>query len=199
VYEPACGPISPASQLSSDAAQACPKHDPAEAKRLLDEAGVQTPFTVNLIVGNTPDGRRVGEAIKSMAEAGGFDVQLEPTEFASSLDLTDAGQFQAFQIGWSGRVDPDGNLAPFVTTRGSQNIAGYSNSEIDAWVKEARAAQDVKERQELYGKIIGKLQEDAPLIYLWRQKNILGVNQKVGGVKMYGDGIARFGTAGFVE
>jgi peptide/nickel transport system substrate-binding protein len=199
VYAPACGPISPASQLSSEAAQACPKFDPAESKRLLGEAGVATPLRISLVVANTPDGRRIGEAVKSMTAAGGFDVQLEPTEFASSLDLTDAGQFQAFQIGWSGRVDPDGNIAQFVTTRGSQNVAGYSNPEVDAWVKEARATQDVGKRRELYGRVIGKLQEDAPLIYLWRQKNILGVNNSVGQVRMYGDGIVRFGTAGFVE
>lgn len=160
---------------------------------------MQTPFPIGLTVPNDPDNRRAGEAIKSMAEAGGFAVQIEPTEFASALDLGDAGEFQSFRLGWSGRVDPDGNLAQFVTTRGSQNIAGYSDDQIDAWVKEARTTQDVDERKELYGKVVKKLSEDAPIIYLWRQKNILGVNEKVGGVKMFVDGIARFGTAGFVE
>jgi peptide/nickel transport system substrate-binding protein len=199
VYGPACGPVSAAAQLSSDAAQVCPKHDPAEAKKLLAEAGVATPLKLTLIVQNSPDNRRIGEAIKSMAAEGGFDVAIEPTEFASALDLTDAGKFQAFQLGWSGRVDPDGNIAPFVTTRGSQNIAGYSDPEMDSLVKEARAAQDVNKRRELYGKVVGKLQEDLPLIYLWRQKNVLGVSNKVGQVRMYGDGIVRLGTAGFVE
>jgi peptide/nickel transport system substrate-binding protein len=199
VYAPACGPISAASPLSSDAAQACPKHDAAEAKKLLSEAGVQTPFKVSLIIGNTPDGRRIGEAIKSMTAEGGFDVQLEPTEFASSLDLTDAGKFQVFQIGWSGRVDPDGNITPFVSTKGSQNIAGYSNPDVDKWLTDARAAQDTGKRKELYGKVVQKLQEDAPLIYLWRQPNLVGLNNKVGGVQMFGDGLVRLGTAGFVE
>ena len=199
VYSPACGPISSANPLSSDAAQACPKHDAAEAKKLLGEAGVSTPFKISLIIGNTPDGRRIGEAVKSMAAEGGFDVQIEPTEFASSLDQTDAGKFQVFQIGWSGRVDPDGNLSPFVSTKGSQNIAGYSNPDIDMWLTEARAAQDMGKRKELYGKIVGKLQEDSPLIYLWRQPNLLGVTDKVGQVQLFGDGLIRLGTAGFVE
>ena len=199
VYSPACGPISPASPLSSDAAQACPKHDPAEAKKLLAEAGVQTPLKFSLIVGNTPDGRRIGEAVKSMAADGGFDVQLEPTEFASSLDLTDAGKFQVFQIGWSGRVDPDGNITPFVSTKGSQNIAGFSNPDVDQWLTQARAEQDTGKRKELYGKVVGKLQEEAPLIYLWRQKNLIGTSKKVGQVQLFGDGLMRVGTAGFVE
>jgi peptide/nickel transport system substrate-binding protein len=198
-YTAACGPIGPASPLSSDAAQACPKHDPAEAKRLLSEAGVATPVKVTLIVGNDPDNRRIGEAIKSMTTDGGFDVQLEPVEFASSLDLTDAGKYQLFRIGWSGRIDPDGNLTPFVQTKGSQNISGYSNQEVDGWLNEARAEQDADKRKELYGKVVAKLQEDAPLIYLYRQKNLTGVSSKVGQVREYGDGIVRFGTAGFVE
>jgi peptide/nickel transport system substrate-binding protein len=198
-YTPACGPISPASQLSSDAAQECPDHDPEQAKRLLTEAGAQMPVPISLIVDNTPQGRRTGEAIESMAAEGGFDVQVEPTEFASSLDVTDAGQFQAFQIGWSGRVDPDGNLASFLRTRGSLNIAGYSNPDVDKLISDARATSDVDERRELYGELVGKLHEDWPLIYLWRQKNILGVSNKLGQVTMYGDGIVRFGTAGFVD
>jgi peptide/nickel transport system substrate-binding protein len=198
-YTPACGPVSPASQLSSDAAQACPKHDAAEAKKLLSETGLPTPVKVTLIVPNDPDNRRTGEAIKAMAGEGGFDVQLEPTEFASSLDLTDAGKYQLFRIGWSGRVDPDGNITPFVQTKGSQNIAGYSNPEVDGWLNEARAAQDTGKRKELYGKVVAKLQEDAPLIYLYRQKNLTGVSNKVGQVREFGDGILRFGTAGFVE
>lgn len=198
-FSPACGPVSPASQLSSDAAQACPEHDPAEAKRLLAEAGVTAPLQVDLIVGNDPDNRRIGETIKAMAAEGGFDVQLEPTEFASSLDLTDTGRYQTFRIGWSGRVDPDGNLTPFVRTKGSQNIAGYSAPEVDAWLDEARASQDVAKRRELYGKVVAKLQEDAPLIYLYRQKNLTGVSNTVGQVREYGDGILRFGAAGFVE
>lgn len=199
VYTPACGPISPAAQLSSDVAQACPKHDPAAAKRLLADAGVPTPVKVNLTVVNDPDNRRVGEAIKSMAAEGGFDVQLEPTEFASSLDLTDAGKYQMFRIGWSGRIDADGNITTFVQTKGSQNISGYSNPQVDQWLNDARATQDTAKRKDLYGKVIAQIQQDNPLIYLYRAKNLVGLSDKVGGVKMYSDYILHFDGAGFVQ
>ncbi|HEU5470243.1 MAG TPA: ABC transporter substrate-binding protein [Actinophytocola sp.] len=198
-FEPACGPISPANPLSSDAAQACAPHDPAGAKKLLSDAGLTTPLQVSLIAANTPDGTRISEAIKSMATEGGFDVQIQPTEFASSLDLTDAGKFQLFQIGWSGRVDPDGNITPFVQTRGSQNISGYSSQQVDDWLNQARAERDASKRKDLYGKVVGTLQQDSPLIYLWREKNLTGVSDKVGQVREYGDGLVRLGTAGFFE
>lgn len=196
-FSPACGPIGPDSPLSSPAAQACPKHDPAAAKQLLTEAGVSMPVKVGMVITNTPQNRLLGEAIQAQAREGGFEVELQPTEFSAALDQTDAGQFQTFQIGWSGRVDPDGNIATFLTTKGAQNIAGYSNPEMDRLIEQARATSDEGQRRELYGQVVAKVQEDAPLIYLYRQKNLTGVAASVVGVKVYGDGIIRAGTAGF--
>jgi peptide/nickel transport system substrate-binding protein len=197
-FSPACGPISPESPLSSDAAQACPPHDPAQAKRLLGEAGVPTPLKVGLVISNTPQERLLGEAIQAQAREGGFEVELQPTEFSASLDQTDAGRFQMFRIGWSGRVDPDGNIATFLTTKGGQNVSGYSNTEVDRLIEEARSTSDEAKRRELYGQLLTRVRQDAPLIYLYRQKNLTGVLATVGGVRVFGDGILRFGTAGFV-
>jgi peptide/nickel transport system substrate-binding protein len=196
-FSPACGPISPDSPLSSAAAQACPKHDPAAAKALLGQAGVSTPVKVGLVIANTPQARLLGEAVQAQAREGGFEVTLQPTEFSASLDQTDAGRFQMFQIGWSGRVDPDGNIATFLETQGAQNIAGYSNPDVDKLIEDARATTDAGKRRDLYAQLITKVHEDDPLIYLYRQKNLLGVSSKVGGVRMFGDGIIRLGTAGF--
>lgn len=196
-FTPACGPISAASPFSSDAAQACPAHDPAAAKQLLGDAGVTTPFKVSMIIGNTPQGALLGQAIQAQVKDGGFELELIPTEFAASLDQTDAGDYQMFQIGWSGRVDPDGNIANFVRTAGSQNNSGYSNPAVDALIDQARAEPDVAARRDLYGKVISQLHQDLPLIYLYRQKNFTGVVRTVVGVQVYGDGLLRFATAGF--
>ena len=196
-YTPACGPISPASPFSSDAAQACPKHDPAAAKQLLTQAGVTVPFKVSMVIGNTPDAARLGQAVQAQVKEGGFELELQPTEFAASLTQTDAGQYQMFQIGWSGRVDPDGNIANFVSTEGSQNISGYSNAAVDSMIAQSRAEADVAKRRELYGKVITQLHQDDPLIYLYRLKNFTGVARTVVGVQVYGDGLLRFKTAGF--
>jgi peptide/nickel transport system substrate-binding protein len=196
-FSPACGPISPGSPLSSDAAQACPAHDPAGAKQMLTAAGVTVPLKVSMVIGNTPEARRLGEAIQAQVKEGGFDLELVSTEFSASLDQTDAGKYQMFQIGWSGRIDPDGNIANFVRSQGSQNICGYASASVDGLIDRARAETDVAKRRDLYGQIITALHQDAPLIYLYRVKNLTGVSSKVVGVKMYGDGLIRLGSAGF--
>lgn len=198
-FAPACGPISPASPLSSDAAQQCPAYDPAAAQDLLAEAGVETPVEIEMIIGTDAQARRLGEAIQAQASEGGFDIQLTPTEFSAALDQVDQGQFQTFQIGWSGRVDPDGNIASFLTTQAPLNTAGYSSSEADALIEAARASSDLAERQELYGELHSIVRQDVPIIYLYRQKNLTGVADTVTGVEVYGDGLLRFAHAGFVD
>ncbi|HEY9483682.1 MAG TPA: ABC transporter substrate-binding protein [Micromonosporaceae bacterium] len=197
LYSPACGPISPASPFSTPAAQVCPKFDPAGAKALLAQAGVATPVKVSMIIGNTPAAATLGEAIQAEVKEGGFDLRLDPTEFAASLDQTDAGKYQSFQIGWSGRVDPDGNIANFVSTLGSQNNDGYSNSTVDSLLEQARSQADVSARGNLYAQVITQLNKDVPIIYLYRQKNFTGVARTIVGVQVYGDGLLRFKTAGF--
>ena len=101
------------------------------------------PVKVSMVIGNTADARRLGEAVQAQAKEGGFDLELQPIEFAASLTQTDAGKYQMFQIGWSGRVDPDGNIANFVRTNGSQNISGYSNPAVDTLLDQARKSADV--------------------------------------------------------
>jgi peptide/nickel transport system substrate-binding protein len=196
-FTPACGPISAASPFSSDAAQKCPAHDPAGAMTLLSQAGVTTPLRVSMVIGNTPQAALLGQAVQAQVKEGGFELELIPTEFAASLDQTDAGNYQMFQIGWSGRVDPDGNIANFSRSAGSQNISGYSNPSVDALIDQARAEPDVAARRDLYGQVITQLNQDLPIIYLYRQKNFTGVARSVVGVQVYGDGLLRFGTAGF--
>jgi peptide/nickel transport system substrate-binding protein len=198
-FAPACGPISPASPLSSDAAQACPAYDPAAALDLLAQAGVETPVQVEMMIGTDAQARRLGEAIQAQASEGGFDIQLNPTEFSAALDQADQGRFQAFQIGWSGRVDPDGNIASFLTTQAPLNTAGYSNSQADQLIEAARASSDLAERRQLYGDLLTLVAQEDPIIYLYRQKNLTGVSDTVAGVEVYGDGLLRLAHAGFVE
>ena len=40
-----------------------------------------------------------------MEKEAGFDVKITSTEFATSLNLADKGQFEAYVLAWSGRAD----------------------------------------------------------------------------------------------
>ncbi|MET7951163.1 ABC transporter substrate-binding protein [Micromonospora sp. NPDC005324] len=193
----ACSPISPASTFSSPEAQTCPAHDPAKAKQLLAEAGVQTPYTVTMLASNSPDTLRLAQALQSMVKDGGFDLKINPVEYSSLLDEQDRGNFELLQLGWSGRIDPDANITNFVGTGASQNVAGYSNPQLDTLLTQARQAGDVEERRKLYGQAVTLLQQDDALIYLYRQRNLTAVSKQIQGLQVYPDGVIRAAFAGF--
>lgn len=199
LYEPACSPVPPHNPLAPPQASQCPKRDLDEAKRLIQSTGVPTPIRFEMIINTDTEGRRIGEAIQSMAAEAGFQITLRPVEFAASLDESDAGRYEAFQIGWSGRVDPDGNLYNFHATDGSQNITRPPDQGVDALLQQGRAEQDPDRRRELYAELLDLLNERANIVYLWNPKNYTGVTRTVRGVEVRPDGLIRVIRAGFTD
>jgi peptide/nickel transport system substrate-binding protein len=199
LYDTACSPISPASELSSPAAQKCFPHDPAKAKALIKEAGVTAPVPLTMLTANTPDSLRLAQALQSMVKEGGFDMKIKPVEYTSLLDAQDQGDFESLQLGWSGRVDPDANITSFVGTGGSLNVSGYNDKTVDALLEKARQSTDVAERRTLYGQAITKLHDDEPIVYLYRQRNLTGVSTSVKGVQVFPDGVIRVAFAGLAK
>ncbi len=168
-----------------------PARDVAKAKALLKEAGATLPVPVSLMVPNNPDLRQAAEVIQSMAAEAGFNVQIAATEFASALQAESRGDYEAFILAWSGRVDPDGNLYSFLHSTGALNTSKYSNPAVDKALDEARLTADPARRRELYAGMWAAARQDLPIIYLWTQKNIAGLSAKVEGFRPMPDGMIR--------
>ena len=192
---PDCSPISPALKAWRDPTFKCPKHNLALAKRLVKASGEKTPISVNLMLGTDSVNAKLGAVIQSEAGKAGFKVNLQPTEFTTSLNRADAGQFDMFAVGFSGRVDPDGTTYGFIHTGGSLNDSGYSNKTVDRLMDGARASRKVPARKAAYYKAFKIVQKDRPLIYLWHPINYTGVSKKISGVQVFGDGLIRVAFA----
>jgi peptide/nickel transport system substrate-binding protein len=197
-YAPGCTPLPPASPYHDESIE-CTKRDVERAKEIIADAGVETPVPVTLTVGTSPENLRLAQVIQSQAKEAGFDVQVAPTEFASALDASDAGDFDTFQVGWSGRVDPDGNIYNFLHTGAPLNITGESNPELDQLLEQARLTDDQAERKRLYSEALQTAAEDRPILYLYHPVNYLATTPEVAGVEYYADGLPRLKTAGFAQ
>ncbi len=197
-YTPGCTPLPPVSPFHDPAIQ-CASRNLDEAKRLVAASGVATPIPVKLTLGTSPENLRLGQVIQSQAKEAGFDVQVQPTEFASALDASDAGKFDTFQVGWSGRVDPDGNIYNFLHTGAPLNIAGESNPRLDDLLEKARVVSAEAERKALYSEAIRIAAEDRPIIYLYHPKNFLVTTPDVAGLEYFADGLPRLKTAGYAQ
>jgi peptide/nickel transport system substrate-binding protein len=170
-----------------------PARDLARAKELLKQAGVPLPVPVVLTVTNGPDLQQAAEIIQAMEAEAGFDVKVKVMEFASSLQAGYGGDFQAYMIGWSGRVDPDGNMWQLLHSRGTFNYGKWSNPEADKLLDAARLASDLGQRRELYSKFWELERQDLPLIYLWTTKNLVAMKPGLQGFRQVPDGLIRLG------
>ena len=140
-----------------------PPRDVAKAKALLAQAAVPHPgFT--LITGNSPVETQVGEVVQSMAAGAGFDIKLQAMESNALTNATKAGAYQAAFVLWSGRADPDGNVAIWEACDGFLNWGKYCNPTFDDLLVRARGTPDVVQRQALYQQLSDIYLEDRPHI-----------------------------------
>ena len=166
------------------------------AKAAFARSGASSGVTVRLMLGTDPVAARLGQVIQSMEKAIGINVVLEPTEFVTSLNHEDAGQFETFAIGWSGRIDADGNTFNFLHTTGSQNDSGYSNPVVDRAMSNERKAASLTARLASFHAALAQAAKDRPIIYLYHAVNRDAQSTKVGGVQLFGDGLVRVQFAG---
>ncbi|HEY1798843.1 MAG TPA: ABC transporter substrate-binding protein [Stellaceae bacterium] len=169
-----------------------PGRDVAKAKALLAAAGVPKP-SFELMVPTSAENQRAAQVIQAMAGEAGFDIKLRATEFASALDLSVKGDFQAFLVGWSGRTDPDGNIYNFVSCKGPKglNTTHYCNKDVDAALDAARLTSDPAARLAQYKIVADHVLKDRPIIYLWHQKWLYAATTKLKGFTPYPDGLIR--------
>ena len=165
--------------------------DVTKAKALLKEAGVSLPVTVDLMVPLGAENEAVAQVLQSMASEVGIDLKIRTIEFATSFKQAQAGEFQAFLIPWSGRIDPDGNAYVFLHSKAPQNDGGYSNPEADKALEDARLVTDQAQRMAIYEKLTKVVLNDEPLIYLYHPKLLIAHTTKLEGYRQMPDGLVR--------
>jgi peptide/nickel transport system substrate-binding protein len=192
---PGCTPISPSSAWY-DPSIKCTPYNPKDAARIVKSLHLNNP-TVHLMVPTGSVALRQAQFLQAEEKAVGINVVIDSTDFVTSLNKADAGTYDVFQIGWSGRVDPDGNIYSFVATQGSQNDSGYSNNRLDFVLNNARKAATTKARKTLYRVAQQIILNDRPLIYLYHPVTRAGLEKSLKGVTMYPDTLLRVANASF--
>lgn len=195
VFAPGNQPFPPTSPWY-DKDYPVPARDVEKAKALLKEAGYDS-LDVEVQVANNPVQTQLMQVVQAMAAEAGFNVKLKSMEFASLLADQSAGNYQGSQVGWSGRVDPDGNIHQFMTCKGGINDSKYCNPEVDKLLDEARRSTDNAVRKAKYDAARDILIKDLPIIYLYHQTWIWALSDKMEGFTAYPDGMIRLENVKF--
>lgn len=167
-----------------------PQRDVAKAKALLKEAGVTNP-SFTLLTATTTDAQKIAQVVQAMAKESGFDIKIQSNEFATTLGMSDKGDFEAYLLSWSGRADPDGSVYSFLGCKQPQNYSGYCKPEVDEALNAARTTSDMAERMKHYEVVNNHLKVDSPLLYLYHRNWLWGYNAKLSGVREIPDGLLR--------
>ena len=167
-----------------------PKRDVAKARAMLKEAGVSNP-SFTLVTPTTSDTQRLALVVQAMARDAGFDVKILSTEFATSLNMADRGDFEAYILAWSGRADPDGNLYSFHACKQPLNYAGYCDTETDKLLDQSRSLRDPAERKKVFEQVAARVLKERPVIYLYHRNWLWGYSAKLTGVRNVPDGLLR--------
>jgi peptide/nickel transport system substrate-binding protein len=167
-----------------------PSRDLARAKTLVAESGGGR-VPVNLVIGSDPLDSRVAQIIQAMAGEAGFDVKITVTEAATLLSRITAGNYEMALLIWSGRADPDANVAIWVACDGFINWGKYCDPKLDDILRRARQSTDAAERKRLYAEAAAIYLPARPYLFLYHLKWFWGASAKLSGIVPHPDGIIR--------
>jgi peptide/nickel transport system substrate-binding protein len=156
------------------------KRDVAKAKQELSGAGVNGPISFSLQISNaSPQLQQVAELLKDQIKDAGFELDIQLIEFATIVQNGNTGDYQAMSLGWSGSVDPDGDLYPLFYTGAGFNFAKYGNADLDKALDAGRTQLDQSKRAQAYTDAQKILLQDQPMVVLYSENQFATVRKSV--------------------
>jgi peptide/nickel transport system substrate-binding protein len=172
-------------------------YDPAEARRLLDEAGFPDPDgpgplpRLTLVYKTSSNKFRVAIArvIAAMLADVGIEIDLRTNEFATFFADIKAGNFQLFSMQIPEIAEPDLYTNFFasdrIPSREHADVGGnrmrYRNTEVDRLLARGRSELDRDRRRAIYAEVQRLLADELPVVSLWHEDNIAAMRREVSG------------------
>ena len=189
------GPISPA-HFAYDAGFKPFTVDPAKAKSLVDSVGKGALSFTLIIPAGDPVQVQYATLIQAQLAKAGIDMKIQSLEFAQILDQQTKHVFKdATLVGWSGRLDPDGNTYDHIVTGRPFNDASYSSKTVDDAMEQQRTLSDPAARKPLLRKAEETVVSEAGRVWFSFRITGIATAKKVHGIDAYPDGIIRFAYA----
>ncbi|SLM61220.1 MULTISPECIES: dipeptide ABC transporter periplasmic-binding protein DppA [Dickeya] len=148
-------------------------YDPAKAKALLKEAGVENGFEIDLWAmpvqrPYNPNARRMAEMIQADWAKVGVKAKIVTYEWGEYLKRAKAGEHQTVLMGWTGdNGDPDNFLATLFSCDAAKKGSNYSKwcyKPFEDLIQPARSVSDQAKRIELYKQSQVVMHDQAPAL-----------------------------------
>ncbi len=182
---PASGAIPPA-LAGSDPARLGYRYDPAEARRLLVQAGYASGIDLQLWrTASNVELSRVAQAVQAQLEPVGVRVELVERDASSQREAARKGETDMVILDWwADYPDADNFLYPLFYSGSfgpGGNYAFYADPVTDSLILAARRTTDDVLRTALYRRIDERVYQAAPWLYLWFPKDLWARRPEVSG------------------
>ena len=197
--EVAKNPIPPSMWSYNSAIQDYP-YDPAQAKALLQKAGVAPGTELALWAlpvqrPYNPNGQQAAELIQSDLAKIGIKTHIVKYEWAEYLKRAKAGESEIGMFGWTGdNGDPDNFMANLLSCAavGGSNYGQWCDKDYDTLINQAKRTVSQAERSQLYQKAQEVFHRQAPWVPMAHSVVVQPMRKNVEGYKM-----SPFGTVQF--
>jgi peptide/nickel transport system substrate-binding protein len=187
------GPIPPGLTNFYDASLPYVKRDVAGAKQKLAEGGQPNGFSMVLKAqSGSPVQEKITQLVQAQLAELGIQAQIQTVEFGALLKAGEQGDFDALSLGWSGRIDPDGNIEPIFQTKGAFNYGKYTSQAVDDGIVKERQAPDVATRKQIFQQIQQTINDDAAYVFTYFPPTLFAASNAVQGFQVTPDGLMRF-------
>lgn len=145
-------------------------YDPAEAKRLLSEAGVDhLRLKLPIAAGDAPQAQ-IATLLRDQLATIGIAVEIETQEIGQAWETVRAGGFDLAIDEWTDdTVDPDQKTS-FALGGDAENLSyftRYRNPAVSSLIDEGRSELDPEKRKAIYDRIREIAKQDVPWIDLY--------------------------------
>ena len=159
--------------------------NPAKAKQVLAQAGLQTPFPVEIWWTPTHYGDasadEYAEIKRGLEKDGIFTVTLKSTEWAA-YSAVFGRQYNVFQLGWfPDYPDSENYLVPFYRSD-CFCASGYNSPAMEALIKKELGSKTLPARIKVIKQIQLLAARDVPIIPYWQQSMIAVGRSNVRGI-----------------
>jgi peptide/nickel transport system substrate-binding protein len=175
--------------------------DEQKAKELLKEAGFSDidgdgwleykgkPIELTIkTYTKRPQLKPAAEVIESQFESVGLKTNINILQSSAIETDMDKGDYDLSLYAWgvAPTGDPDYIFSRHFESTGSEaKRTGYSNAQVDEWIKAGRQTMDSAQRKEYYDRVQEQVMADCPELFVFYQNSIVGASKKVGGLKQF--------------
>ena len=183
----------PEAQWGFDTTMTGYAYDPAKAKQLLAEAGVQPGFKIELLAYSTPRGYNpagpdLAVALQGYFQKVGIEADVRKLDMGAFLSTVRSGKYRGMFIsGFSGdNGDPDNFLSSLFDSRQMPvgDTSHYKNPDVEKLMDEAARSSDHDRRVALYKTIQRQIMDDAPWVFVNSVLQVRAARKEVKGFQL---------------